>query len=749
MFNKILKNILLICLLCFGAANGAQVFEDYIMVLRADPLCPEWVMPEGKLGCDEAAEPSIKILFKVTDEILQNRGNKKYLEKQIEKRKPLVKNEGHHNYVRLYESLSEFITEKHEGTYSGYLSGLSLEYEDIRRYVRGTKLDEYINGVLAEMEPQKIFEDEHPDVMFAGYSGLEREFKCYLDGKVIAKPWNKSPERWAQALEYELHIAENQCSWKAQGLLSKELLSTIGGKYGNVTNVDPMTTLHASMAFNIYRTQVKTTALMKAHVGPIDLVEQYPEIIGSNEDLKLDEPLENWIKTGDPNKPGTNSDELLLLPLNFKFKDNHVPEIYELGVLLSNPNVAKEVCFRAWEEHLDPILKGIPSKSDPYQLYLRHAERFIAETFNFTGREYLRQLTYDYFIKLYQKAEQLLRYPDQKIKLKLRDCSGIDIFGNVGTCSYNALLELIRRNPDNAEFVSVGGMYDADKISDLAGDDFSKTLFKIYTEDGGEVSNCKEIKKDSILQGKHDKFRKLEEEIRAFVKSKAELYEVRSKYDDSYIGRRLGVNGENYVVLLTAKEYEYFQELKNRYTELKEEYNRFAKELVRLKTNDSKQKIPESMIVSKNPTNDLSSRIRTYLSSFVLQTNMNEVLKKTKLVKHQAKDKLTYSVYEMYKELGGQIVFLNSGRRIEAPSALHLLATDMRSGKQEEAWKSLGVDYRDVIAPLGIGFVHFLGEGYDYHANQWPFKKFFNETPQLLNQYTSYFLEPPEKLERP
>jgi hypothetical protein len=31
------------------AANGSQIPEDYIGILRIDPMCLEWVMPGGKV----------------------------------------------------------------------------------------------------------------------------------------------------------------------------------------------------------------------------------------------------------------------------------------------------------------------------------------------------------------------------------------------------------------------------------------------------------------------------------------------------------------------------------------------------------------------------------------------------------------------------------------------------------------------------------------------------------------------------
>jgi hypothetical protein len=161
----------------------------------------------------------------------------------------------------------------------------------------------------------------------------------------------------------------------------------------------------------------------------------------------------------------------------------------------------------------------------------------------------------------------------------------------------------------------------------------------------------------------------------------------------------------------------------------------------------SQQKAPDFIIVNRCPTNDLSSRMRIYLSCLVFQENLNKTLGQTRLIKSEAKDKLSYSLYEMYDKLHGRNINLNDGKRVTNPPVLYLLGTDISSGKQKELWKSTGVDYRDVVAPLGISIAQFFI--YDLHTNKWSYKKFFNEIPLLWDpKDTSKFLWPFEEKEK-
>jgi hypothetical protein len=571
MFIKILR-ILLICFICSGGAGEAASTteleswsKDYLSLLRKETYCPEWVMTGGMLGDGSLAEPSIYTLFEVTNEILLHKDLGEFLEKHIEKIRDKIKEitvskPEHLNYLLFYKAFSDFILLKYEGTFENYITtsnfrtkytvefkdiftseNFDKRYVDIRRYTRGVKLGDYINSVWTMIAPPKAFEEKHPDVIFAGYPELEKEYKCYkIGGGVEISPYYINPFQRMRVLVYDLNIAENQCNWRAKGLLAQEILDTIGGKYGQINLSDEdsikemrMAALHASMALYTIKIQRKTTELCKKHVGITEekLKELYPQIIRSSEDLKLDEPLKRYIETVDPNKPETNSDELLIKKPRFAYTENNLEEIYELGVLLSNPNVAKEVCYRAWYEHLIAVLNN-RSQPDSYQLYMQHAKKFIGETFNFEGEEYLKQLVMEYFVKLYKKAEQLFRYPKESICLKLRDCGARDIFGNTNVCSYNVLLELIRRNPDNAEFVSAGGMYDAQEIIELAKADLADGLFKIYTQDGTEISNLGTIF-DEAIHIRCTEYSKTREEIIHFINYQTKQLEFRT-FDFTY-----------------------------------------------------------------------------------------------------------------------------------------------------------------------------------------------------------------------
>jgi hypothetical protein len=214
-------------------------------------------MPGGILGCKALAEPSIKTLLDATNEILEHKRNEKFFEGRMKRLKAAIKeeNQGHLNYILFYKAFSDFVLleDTDKGSFEDYVSREAFkptymsEFEgiftdtifdkrhtDIKRYARGVKLDEYKTSVLEEMVPHKTFEEAHPDVIFAGYPGLDAEYRCYKDGKVGDRPWHKNPTRWMQVLEYDLHIAQNQCSWRGMGLLSREILSTIGGKHGPI-----------------------------------------------------------------------------------------------------------------------------------------------------------------------------------------------------------------------------------------------------------------------------------------------------------------------------------------------------------------------------------------------------------------------------------------------------------------------------------------------------------------------------------
>jgi hypothetical protein len=279
---------------------------------------------------------------------------------------------------------------------------------------------------------------------------------------------------------------------------------------------------------------------------------------------------------------------------------------------------------------------------------MQHAEAFINETFNFEGKEYLKPISKEYFERLYRKAASVFRYQDQKIRLKLRDCGARDIFGNTDVCSYEAPLELIRRNPDNAEFVSVGGIYDAKKLCEMAKIDLKKLIFKIYTFDGGEISNIRLGKNYLAWAKKHEELSEIEERVMTFIYFQTEQLQIRIQNYVKYTLYELDF-GETYHALLTNEEFEYYRDLLGKYRKCKEECVGLS-EVVKITESqglnkiefDPEQKTPDFVIVNENPTNDLSSRMRTYLSCLIFQANSTRALEQTKLINLQAKGKLMY-----------------------------------------------------------------------------------------------------------
>jgi hypothetical protein len=192
-----------------------------------------------------------------------------------------------------------------------------------------------------------------------------------------------------------------------------------------------------------------------------------------------------------------------------KYNNNSLNDIVELAKILSNPLVAKVItlnisgkCYRG----LRIFTENSQKCRSLYKKAVRNGTKLI---FNFSDKEFLRKITVDYFMKIYDKMEHFIAYYP-KVKLKLRDCNGGDIFGNRDVCSYNSTLELIRREPANRSFIAAGGMFDSSKISEIMnssnGNNFKTSLwipFKYFREDGQCDYNFEE-EKNKILQDENE-----------------------------------------------------------------------------------------------------------------------------------------------------------------------------------------------------------------------------------------------------
>lgn len=328
----------------------------------------------------------------------------------------------------------------------------------------------------------QTFEKANPDVIFAGYPGLK--YRCYVEGgKLDSSACKGNYFQWMLNLKYDLDVAENQCNWLAKEMISKELLETIGGKYGlsemdsrddskyanEIIEFQNMAALHASIAMEQMAVQRKTTEIMKKHIklGESDIRKVYTEANEDNE-LGLDREFEEYLK-----QSSTDSDEFQINLSSLKYKENHTEDIRELAGVLVNPNLLKQIVLKIQEIHdfsatLESNKWYIKVDANKERLlYTQNVEKFIDENFDFKDKEFLRKIAVSYFTKIYDKIEHLLKYKNDLVKLKLRNCNGLDIFGNINVCSYNALLDLTRREKENEGFVSAGKMFDVSEIKNI------------------------------------------------------------------------------------------------------------------------------------------------------------------------------------------------------------------------------------------------------------------------------------------
>ena len=321
---------------------------------------------------------------------------------------------------------------------------------------------EHFDSRIGIFRENKTFEEENPDVIFAGAPGLT--YRCYIDSQLDFSMYEpQSPFQWMLDLKYDLEIAENQCNWSAKEKISKEILETIGGKYGlseldsrdSVEDIDAvidfmnMAALHASMAMEQVAVQRKTTELCKKHLGieQEELQRVYAkDVIEQKADLNLDKYLEEYLE-----KVDITSDELKIDEQKIEHTENNIEDIRDLARVLSNPDHSTEIYLRA-NDVLKKIYKG--EKNKVKVAFIESVNCYIAETFDLGSKPFLLQIAKNYFMKLYDKSELLLRYKEDQINLKLRDCGWIDVYGNTLVCSYNSLLEIIRQEKGNEPFIN-------------------------------------------------------------------------------------------------------------------------------------------------------------------------------------------------------------------------------------------------------------------------------------------------------
>ena len=349
----------------------------------------------------------------------------------------------------------------------------------------------------------QTFEKANPDVIFAGYPGLK--YRCYVEGgKLDSSTCKGNYFQWMLNLKYDLDVAENQCNWLAKEMISKELLETIGGKYGlsemdsrddskfsnEIIEFQNMAALHASIAMEQMAVQRKTTEIMKKHLEGTDISKIYGEIPDDYE-LELDKNLNKFLQ-----QTNIESDELKIKRPTLQYSGNNVKDILELASVLDNPAYLDAITNRIMETYcakrlywIESELHLIPNISvQDKEVYTNAIQQFVDEIFDFKHNTLLKKIAIEYFLKIYNKAEQFLKYSKDEINLKFRDCSAIDIFGKTDVCSYNSMLELTRRNSDNSSFVTVCGTRDLNKIKNVVNFfTILKQSFRLASNDGDSL----------------------------------------------------------------------------------------------------------------------------------------------------------------------------------------------------------------------------------------------------------------------
>ncbi|MDR2807210.1 MAG: hypothetical protein LBB11_03580 [Puniceicoccales bacterium] len=341
------------------------------------------------------------------------------------------------------------------------------------------------------------FEKEHPNVIFAGVSNLSYRYYNNEARTINREKYQENYFKVMLDLKYDLDVAENQCNWTAKETIAQELLEIIG-KYGStginrvgennsalqeMIDYQDMVTLHAAIVVLEMAMQRKTTEICKLHCNHLGEMDLKRVFNSSSPSTPLDTSLQAYLRNANAAQFKINEP---VLPYSTR-----VGDIIALAKLLCNPKL------------LRTAIAGI-LRADKQQIYTSQQDRtlyektiinFVNRNFNVTGKEFLKRIATNYFMKTYDKIEHFLRFTEPSIKLKLRDCNGKDIFNNIKVCSYNSALELIRRERANESFIAFGGMFeysDISRILNLGNPEFTTCTWNCqythFNEDGTQVS---------------------------------------------------------------------------------------------------------------------------------------------------------------------------------------------------------------------------------------------------------------------
>jgi hypothetical protein len=522
------------------------------------------------------------------------------------------------------------------------------------------------------------FEQAHPNVIFAGAPNLA--YQCYGLNLPIIGMLNFSKNHFKRMLDldYDLSVAENKCDWTATEAIARELLGIIN-EYGappkentsdeimqRMVDYQNMAALHAAMALQRIVGQRRTTEICKAHLGHLTAQELY-EAIASRQPSSSDLPLVTFLSRAPEN-------EFIIHQSTFAaYPADHLKDTIELAKILNNPLWLKKI-----------IPSHSPFEANPQQDRATYGERvadFIDKNFNFSGKESLKKIATNFFMKIHDKINKFLTLYS-KIKLKFRDCNGGDIFNNGDVCSYCSTFELFRREPGNAPFTAVGGMFNSEEIysimDKIQGPRVGVVPHRRFNERGACVYNSSE-EGAKITQQREQKLRELNN-----MGGNIKEYDKKIHNTSDIATQNKLISERNNLV--------------ERHRKAVEQYNRDIKS----------HHLPFS--IDLIPTNDLSSRIRVQTAYLVRVTNMNRSVASSPLLQSNAKTQLP--VEKSVLPQLAHCAYLSSTSH-ENLTPTKLLQSADCGDKLSIMFEAMGmsfVSFHDVTSPSSKFSKHFFNE---------------------------------------
>jgi hypothetical protein len=380
---------------------------------------------------------------------------------------------------------------------------------------------------------------------------------------------------------------------------------------------------------------------------------------------------------------------------------NHVKDVIELAKILSNPLWLKKI--------LPPFSLLKTNQQQDRDTYEKRVVDFINENFNFSGKESLKKIAIDFFIKIYDKVSNFLMIC-LSLNLSLRDCNGGDIFGNSDVCTYCSTFELFRREPGNRPFVAVGDTFNSEKIENISnkinkdsGLHLGVVPYRRFNEQGTCIYNSSE-ERAKITQQCEQKKQKLDKMKNNLIQINNNIIKYKQK-----IHNTSDMDIENKLVKKTNK-------LVVRYNE---GYKQYDKALKQYNHDINFHRLPIS--VDLIPTNDLSSRVRVQTSYLVFVININHSIKNSPFLQESAKTTLPVEKNTMLdlNHFTQSIGYKSIGNIVLASEDLTPLKVLILTNCKKK------IDI--IFAATGMAFVSFNAENEGYQSIEFP-KRFLNRT---------------------